>query len=108
MAEAFLTGDTFSYVVPFTFKVNEVLVTDLTGWEAESQLRDENGALIADLVVVWLDRSPAVLSLSFAGDTQDWPVGLARIDVQFTDPDGNVKSSKPGIVPIAYDVTRPT
>lgn len=108
MAEAFLTGDTFSYVVPFTFKVNDAVVDDLTDWSAESQLRSECGELIAELNVEWLSRAPAVLALTFAGNTQEWPVGNARIDVQFTDPDGNVKSSKPGIVPIAYDVTRPT
>lgn len=108
MDEPFYTGDTFSYVVPFTFKVNDAVVSDLTDWEAESQLRSESGHLIADLTVEWLSRSPAVIALTFEGDTQVWPVGCAKIDVQFTDPDGNIKSSNSGIVTIANDVTRPS
>jgi hypothetical protein len=107
MAEPFIVGDTFSYTVPFVFRVNGVELTDLDGWTAESQLRTDDGELIAELDVEWLSRYPTVLGLSYTGSTQDWWVGDALIDVQFTDPDGNKKSTKRGILPIVNDVTRP-
>jgi hypothetical protein len=93
---------------PVVATINGLPVTDLTGWTAACQIRTLTGALIADLVVTWLDFNPATLSLTFAGSTQDWPAGTARIDIQFTTPAGKKVSTKPQTFEIVLDVTRET
>lgn len=107
MAEAFYTGDTFSYSGPVTVKVNNAVVDDLTGWSAYSQLRDESGNLIADLDVEFLSYAPPIIAVSYAESTREWPVGNAKIDIEFHDPLGRIKSTHAATLPIKHDVTRP-
>lgn len=102
----FSRGDTFEFAGPVVATINGVAETNLTGWTAACQIRTTSGALIADLVVTWLDYDPATISLTFAGSTQEWPAGTARIDIQFTTPSGKKVSTKPQTFEIVLDVTR--
>lgn len=104
----FSRGDTFEFVGPVVATINGAATTDMTGWTAACQIRTVTGVLIADLVVTWLSYSPAALSISYVGDTQDWPAGVARIDIQFTTPSGKKVSTKPQTFEIVLDVTRET
>lgn len=102
----FPRGDTFEFFGPVTVKVNGVDTTDLTGWTAESQVRDISGRLLADLTVEWLSHSPAVVKLSYAGDTNEWVPGKAKVDIQFTTTTGKIVSTRPAVFQITQDVTR--
>ena len=102
----FIRGDTFEFSGPVTAKVNGVETTDLTGWSATSQVRSEKGELLDDLVVTFLSFSPAAINLASSKSTQDWPVGQARIDIQFLTSAGKIVSTKTVIFTVLQDVTR--
>lgn len=104
----FSRGDTFEFAGPVVATINGLPVTNLTGWTAACQIRTVTGVLIADLIVTWLSFDPAALSLNFDGDTQDWPIGTVRIDIQFTTPSAKKVSTKPQTFEIVSDVTRET
>lgn len=106
MASEFFLGDTFEFSGPVQITLNGVVQTDLTGWSAFSQLRDSDGNLIAELDVTWLDFAPPVIQVSFAGSTQDWPIGTAYIDIEFHTPDGRRKSAQKCGLALTADVTR--
>lgn len=102
----FQRGDTFLFSGPVSAKVNGVVTTDLTGWTARSQIRSAGGALIAELDVQWLSYSPAALSLECLDPTTAWPLGAAKIDVEFTTDTGKIVSTPAQSFEIALDVTR--
>ncbi len=102
----FPRGDTFLFAGPVSAKVNGVVTTDLTGWTARSQIRTSGGTLIAELDVQWLSYSPAALQLECLDPTTDWPLGPARIDVQFVTDTGKITSTPSQAFDIALDVTR--
>ena len=106
MASEFFLGDTFEFSGPVQITLNGVAQTDLTGWSAFAQLRDETGGLIADLVVTWLSRTPPVIQVAYAESTQDWPIGTAYIDLEFHTPDGRRKSTQKCGLALKADVTR--
>lgn len=102
----FYRGDTFLFAGPVSAKVNGVETTDLTDWTARSQIRTSDGTLISELVVTWLTRSPAALQVESPDPTTDWPIGDAKIDVEFTTPTGKIVSTAPQTFKIGTDVTR--
>ena len=103
----FTRGDTFYFAGPVTAKVNGVETTDLSNWSAQSQIRTDKGALIDDLVLTWLSQAPiAAISLQGSGSTVDWPLGEARIDIEFTTSDGKIVSTSRQAFQIVLDVTR--
>lgn len=104
----FIRGDSFEFSGPVTLLQNGTALTDLTGWEAISQLRKEDGSLIADLNVSWLSTAPPIINLECpASQTRSWPVGGARLDIEFTSPTGKVVSTSIATLSITQDVTRP-
>ena len=106
MASEFFLGDTFEFSGPVQITLNGVAQTDLTGWSAFSQLRDSDGNLIAELDVAWLAFTPPVIQVSFAGSTQNWPIRMAFIDIEFHTPDGHRKSTQKCGISLKPDVTR--
>ena len=102
----FTRGDTFEFSGPVTAKVNGLTVTDLTGWSAKSQVRSERGDLLDDLVVTFLSYSPAAINLASSKSTEDWPVGTAKIDIEFTNPAGKIVSTQVVSFTVTQDVTR--
>lgn len=98
-------GDTFIFGVYVKATVNGAIQTDLTGWTGSSQIRQMNGAKIADLTFSWDDASVAAGRLYYAS-TAAWPVGDAVIDIQMTTPAGEIISSETIHIEIQEDVTR--
>ena len=98
-------GDTFNFGLYVKAMVNDALQTDLTGWTGRSQIRDANGAKIADLTFSWDDASVSAARL-YATATSGWPVGDAVIDVEMTTPAGEIVSSDTIHIEIQEDVTR--
>lgn len=102
----FNRGDTFDFAGPVTVKQNGVVIDDLTGWSARSQVRTGAGDLLAELVVEWLTRNPASIRVTCAESTQLWPGGDGKIDVEFTTPSGAIVSTKTQTFGIDIDTTR--
>ena len=102
----FKRGDSFDFTGPVTIKVNGVVLGNATGYSANSQIRDEDGNLIANLAAVFTSYIPPVINLAFAGNSQGWPPGQALIDIEFLTPDGKVASTDTVKFTIDTDVTR--
>lgn len=102
----FISGDTFEFSGPVVLKVNGVDTTDLTGWSATSQIRDDKGVLLDDLIVTFVSYNPAVINLSGSQAQCQWPAGMARIDIEFVNPAGKHVSTQTVRFPIEQDVTR--
>lgn len=82
----FKRGRSFDYAGPVQITdANNNALTDLTGWEAQSQIRRSNGQLVETLNVSWLSYSPPVLRLSCV-NTLNWPIGSLAIDIVFKSP----------------------
>lgn len=58
------------------------------GWTPTSQVRTEDGALVADLEVTWDDPAIARVLVLRKLDTTGWAVGHASFDVRLVAPDG--------------------
>lgn len=106
MATTFIRGDTFEFSGPVEAKLNGVPQTDLTGWSATSQIRSAGGALIATLDATFLSFAPPIIQIAFPGSTQDWPFGMARIDIEFLTNTGKIASTMACGLRIENDVTR--
>lgn len=103
----FTKGDSFEFSGPVTLLQNGVALLDMTGWAAASQMRLDDGTLVADMNVTWLSTAPPIINLECpASETQLWPTGPARIDIQFTSPTGKVVSTRAAKFTITQDVTR--
>ena len=82
----FKRGDTFDSSGQVTVKrYDGQEVGDLTGWTGASQVRDDQYALIDDLTFEWIDAAQRKCRIK-SGDTSEWPVGRAFIDIEFTAP----------------------
>lgn len=102
----FKRGDTFDVSGPVAVGENETALTDLTGWQASSQVRSvPNNELIADLQLEWLQFSPPLLRLR-ATSTSSWPIGRAQIDIEFTSPAGDKVSTDTQSFEVVQDVTQ--
>lgn len=77
------------------------------GWTVACQVRTTSGTLVADMDCSWLDAVTTRHLRLKKIDTTAWPVGEARIDVQFKrTSDGFTMSSETETVWIVGDVTR--
>ncbi len=103
----FIRGDTFFFAGPVIVEVNGTEESDFTGWQASSQIRTTSNTLIATLSVSWVSRVPGVISVTFDGSTAAWPVGPARMDLQFVTATGKIVSTKAAPLMILEDVTIP-
>ncbi len=99
-------GDTFELAGTIEVQEYGELVADMTGWTGTSQMRDSDGAVVADLIFEWLDPVARVAVLKADGSTKDWPLGHVEIDIEFTSPDGYVVSTNTIGITITRDVTR--
>lgn len=79
---------------------------NLTGWAIASQLRDSvTGALIQTFDCQLVDPVAQTFTHA-AASTAHWPPGLAALDVQFTDPQGQTVSTDTQVIRVLPDVTR--
>lgn len=101
-------GDTFGLTC--TYKVAGV-ATALTSQTLASQVRDDTGKLVANLVVTINPDQVAHpgkfnLALADGASTQGWPADTdLYCDIQTTDM-GVVRSTETFVIPTAADVTR--
>lgn len=102
----FKRGDTFRFllVVPDDFADGFWV-----GWTVTSQARTTRGKLIADLEPTWQDPAADTRVLELVNtDTQEWPVGIIEIDVQFVNDTTNEKrSTVTKQIEVVRDVTQP-
>lgn len=96
-------GDEFGYAGQLAIGESN----DLTGWALASQIRDNDGFLIADLAPQWIDITSGVFAISV--ETSDWPLAprhnRAEFDLQMTSPDGKAISTETIFVEIERDAT---
>ena len=97
-------GDTFSWSGELVATINDARQLDLTGWTGSCQIRRANGQLIETLSFVWLDATQSLCKIESA-DTENWPLTLAKIDIQITD-GAAILSTATTSVNIIEDVTR--
>ena len=102
----FKRGDTFEFTGAVDVKHQGQLVPDLTGWVGKSQLRKQNGLLIADLMFTWIDATQRICNIKHNGSTADWAICVAQMDIEMTSPDGHIVSTQTTEINIAKDVTR--
>ena len=96
-------GDTFSWggTYGLTDEAGQPLPDPVIAMA--SQIRTPTGRLIADLQIDYADGAVILR----AADTQEWPEGVAHMDVQVTVQGGDVISSPTTLINIIKDVTRP-
>ena len=99
-------GDTFDLSGSVQATQDGASVVDFSDWTGRSQVRDSKGTLVAELVFSWLDQSAGLVRVRSDGPTDGWPIGLARMDIQLTSPDGHVVSTKTAVIEIVEDITR--
>lgn len=82
-AKTFNRGDTFSRAC--RYKADNVNPTDLTDITIKSQIRQQSGALVAELVVTKRDQDTqtGVYVLTCA-DTSLWPIGTLEWNIRYT------------------------
>jgi hypothetical protein len=102
----FKRGDSFDFTGPVTITVDGTVLADATGYTATSQVRDEDGTLIADLVATFTSYAPPILNVKCEDPTQEWPPGKANIDIEFLTPDDKIASTGTQQFTILSDVTR--
>ena len=68
------------------------LPIDMTGWAVACQMRDNRGAIVADLAPVL--TAPTLGKYEIRKATTGWPVGIFRADLRYTDSGGNVLSTE--------------
>lgn len=78
----------------------------LGDWSGRSHIRTRAGELIAELTFEWLDPAQGLASLTHSGNTNDWPIGPANIDIELTSPSGYVISTDTAVIHITEDITR--
>jgi hypothetical protein len=79
---------------------------DMTGWTVKSHIRrKDTGALIAECVHTWTNRAYGAYRLAVM-DTSAWPLRVLAWDIEFTDPNGFVGSTKTVYIQCIKDETR--
>lgn len=99
-------GDTFRQDV--VVKISNVAV-DITDWTIESMLRDMDKALLETFTVTKTTPASGQYRIEAIKDqTALWPVGKAKMDIQYTYPSGGDfrVSSETYDVKIIEDITR--
>lgn len=87
-------GDTFSFDITWV----GVQVDQL-----KCQVRTAAGIMKSELEISDLGNDSYRLT---ARDTTQWPIEVLETDVQWTDADGNIKSSDTILITVAKDVTQ--
>lgn len=102
-----IRGDTFDRSGPVTVTQDGVVLTDLTGWTGKCQIRTAGGALIAEPVFTWLNAATGLCRLNVPNTTgtADWPLGEAKMDIQFTAPSGDIVSTLVARIDVLEDAT---
>ena len=78
---SFKRGSTLSW--PAVWRDSGGVTVDLTDSAIEIQLRKNSGSLIDTLTITLLDQATnRGAFLISAGDTSDWPLGLAKFDIK--------------------------
>jgi hypothetical protein len=96
-------GDSFEHVIVLPDSIAD---GEMVGWNAASELRTSQGALVDTLTASWPDDPTRRMVRLLALDTTDWPVGELIFDVQFTrEIDGFVRSTETMVVTVVRDVT---
>lgn len=95
-------GDTFARLVQL---VDNGAPVDITDWTIASQLRYQNGTLLAQLAVGIVDAVNGRFSLTFA-DTTAWPVQAFNSDIQFTSAGATIASTETFVVQVIQDITQ--
>lgn len=108
MAQLIITlkqGDSFDQLVTIPADFADA---HFVGWDVASQLKDSDGAVIADLDVSWADPATTRTLRLLKIDTTAWPVGTAKFDVQFKrQSDNYVLSTSTARLKVTEDVTAP-
>ena len=99
----FKRGDTFELDVEVTDVNGDP--QPLTDWEIASQVRDKDGVLVADLVVVEVTPLTGIYKL-VKSDTTDWPVELLSCDIQYTTDAGQIVSTETFEIQCLVDITQ--
>lgn len=97
-------GDSFDQLVTIPADFADA---HFVGWDVASQLKDSDGAVIADLDVSWADPATTRTLRLLKIDTKAWPLGQHEFDVQFTRADGYTVSTSTAKLKITKDVTAP-
>lgn len=75
------------------------------GWTPASQVRTDKDELVATLSVEWVNPATARTLTLACQDTSAWPVGALLLDVQFTSPAGEVRSTSTVQIYSIRDIT---
>lgn len=91
-------GDTFIITASVNF--------DLTGWTIRSQLRGLDGSLLTDLVYEpnTFGEEESTYKL-IRENTTAWKPGVYHCDIEYTDPNGIIKSTETFQVNLARGIT---
>ena len=58
---------------------------NISGWGISSQIRRENGDLIATLTATITQAAPTgIFELEYIGDTSSWPLEILRTDILYS------------------------
>lgn len=96
-------GDSFTRLFPIPASFGDGY---FTGWEVASEIRGEQGELIATVACEWLDVITTRNLKLRVIDTTGWKPGVAFIDIQFRRiSDGEVMSTTTAEMQIVPDVT---
>jgi hypothetical protein len=84
---------------------------DISAWQIRSQIRDVNGALVAELGLQRVDDAGGVYRLTKAHDAADqpttgWPVRELRCDIEYRTAAGQVVSTETFLIVVHADVTQ--
>jgi len=72
-----------------SFVLNCETDAPIVNWTIESQVRTPQGALLATLDVVYVQRTPVgKFTLTCPTSTASWPIGTAEIDILYTNASG--------------------
>lgn len=96
-------GATLSLAGVITATAGET-IPDFTGTAVSSQIRMLNDTLVDTLDAVWLDVTTRSVKV-YKKDTTAWPVGVAEIDIKFTNPADEVLFTSTQPVNIVKGVT---
>lgn len=97
-------GDTFELQIDLSLSGQ---VEDISGWTIRCDLKDLQGNLIKSFSPQEIDYTLGkFLLLASASETENWPIGALRFDLEFTDNSGFIVSSETLSVNIIKDVTR--
>lgn len=98
-------GDTF--VLQCEAKNDSGTAINLTGWTIKAQIKAQVRGRwsFADTFVVSVTNAASGTFKITKSDTKSWPVGLAYMDIEYTDGSGRIMSTETICVTVVADVT---